>query len=263
MLPGDARDGVLSRITRRQIVQIGAGFDTTYFRLRQKVAAPLTYLEVDYAEVVDKKARVINAKPELARQMMVGSRGVYPCELIAEDGDPPGRGYNPGASPVALVQGRRRVQARRRGSADVNSLTDAVAPTWTPEVPTLIVSECCLSYLEPEHARRWAVVREGHVARRGRPRSCCTTRSTPDAFGRQMDERGGARSPLREYWGARRNRRIECGDAGLKTRVRRHERDVGLPDARASDVARVVRLEIFDEIEEWRLMQAHTAWRGG
>ena len=80
-LPGDAAHGALSRVMRRQIVQIGAGFDTTYFRLRQKASAPVRYVEVDYAEVVEKKAAIINSKPELADQMMVGRRGVYPCEL--------------------------------------------------------------------------------------------------------------------------------------------------------------------------------------
>jgi len=132
---------------RRQIVQIGAGFDTTYFRLRQKASAPVRYVEVDYAEVVEKKAAIINSKPELADQMMVGRRGVYPCELTMENGDvPPGRGLNPagpddGSSSRNLLEtspshayrddgGYRLVAADLR---DVESLTAVRVPTLGPD----------------------------------------------------------------------------------------------------------------------------------
>ena len=268
VLPGDARDGVLSRITRRQIVQIGAGFDTTYFRLRQKAAAPLTYLELDYAEVVDKKARVINAKPELAGQMMVGRRGVYPCELISEDGDiPPGRGYNPGGeSPSHSYRddgGYRLVAADLR---DVNSLNDAAAKHLDPEVPTLIISECCLAYLERHEAEavvRWCA--EVTSACEASAFVLYDPINPSDAFGRQMVMNVAARgSPLRGILGSvgeQTDRMSRCGfrSAGC---VDMNETWDYLTRRNSADVARVVRLEMFDEIEEWRLIQAHycVAW---
>jgi hypothetical protein len=50
---GDGDDGVGGGggIPQRQVVSIGAGFDTTYFRLRAEGRAPVRYLEIDYREI--------------------------------------------------------------------------------------------------------------------------------------------------------------------------------------------------------------------
>ena len=281
-LPGDAVHGALSRVMRRQIVQIGAGFDTTYFRLRQKASAPVRYVEVDYAEVVEKKAAIINSKPELADQMMVGRRGVYPCELTMENGDvPPGRGLNPagpddGSSSRNLLEtspshayrddgGYRLVAADLR---DVESLTASVSPHLDPTLPTLVISECCLVYLEADEAEavtKWAA----EVTKQCEASAFVLYDPIrpDDPFGRQMmmniESRG---SPLRGIEGAKDpdgqvNRMKRCGFA-----------DAGAVDMNGTwdyltrrdpvDVARITRLEMFDEIEEWRLIQAHycIAW---
>ena len=57
---------------QRQVVSIGAGFDTTYFRLRNEGRAPVRYIELDYREVMHKKAAAINGVEELRGLCVVG-----------------------------------------------------------------------------------------------------------------------------------------------------------------------------------------------
>ena len=71
--PGGASD--------RQIVSIGAGFDTTYFRLRAERRAPASFVEIDHEEIVRAKARVVSAAPEL-RELCEGARGNGACARV-------------------------------------------------------------------------------------------------------------------------------------------------------------------------------------
>ena len=77
--PGGASD--------RQIVSIGAGFDTTYFRLRAERRAPASFVEIDHEEIVRAKARVVSAAPEL-REL---------CEAACASADTATRRSRPGS----------------------------------------------------------------------------------------------------------------------------------------------------------------------
>jgi tRNA wybutosine-synthesizing protein 4 len=151
---------------------------------------------------------------------------------------------------------------------DVESLTASVSPHLDPTLPTLVISECCLVYLEADEAEavtKWAA----EVTKQCEASAFVLYDPIrpDDAFGRQMmmniESRG---SPLRGIEGAKDpdgqvNRMKRCGFA-----------DAGAVDMNGTwdyltrrdpvDVARITRLEMFDEIEEWRLIQAHycIAW---
>ena len=137
--PADA-----SKRARRQIVSLGAGFDTTWFRLRAEGREPSRYIEVDHAPVVAKKVAIVNEADDM-RALCVGGAGLAPLERLAE----------PESTARDEPRRRRRV-ARRRGGyrvvaadlRDVPSLDAAVrAAGFDPTLPTLVFSECCLAYL--------------------------------------------------------------------------------------------------------------------
>ncbi|GJV04119.1 leucine carboxyl methyltransferase 1 homolog isoform X1 [Tanacetum coccineum] len=50
---------------KKQILSLGAGFDTTYFQLQDEGKAPHLYVEVDFKEVTCKKATIIETSAQL------------------------------------------------------------------------------------------------------------------------------------------------------------------------------------------------------
>ncbi|KAK8630382.1 hypothetical protein V6N13_079178 [Hibiscus sabdariffa] len=51
--------------TKKQILSLGAGFDTTYFQLQDEGKAPYLYVELDFKEVTSKKASLIESCSQL------------------------------------------------------------------------------------------------------------------------------------------------------------------------------------------------------
>jgi O-methyltransferase involved in polyketide biosynthesis len=75
-----------------QIVSLGAGYDSTYFwirdlveddRLPKEVAGNLKYIEVDYQDVVDKKIKAIRASEKLVKH-------IWPDNIVNEGEIAPG-----------------------------------------------------------------------------------------------------------------------------------------------------------------------------
>lgn len=162
-LPGDGDDDAVGDggdEKKRQVVSIGAGFDTTFFRLRKEGRAPARYLEVDYREVMHKKAGVINAVEEL-RVLCEGGVGVAPLTNGKERADgataalddedaftSPSEAAAAAATVIGDAGGYRLVSADLR---DIPNLDAALASAgYDPGLPTLFLSECCLVYMEPE-----------------------------------------------------------------------------------------------------------------
>ncbi|KAI5428216.1 variant 2, Leucine carboxyl methyltransferase 1 [Lathyrus oleraceus] len=55
--------------TKMQILSLGAGFDTTYFQLKDEGKAPHLYVEVDFKEVTSKKAALIETCSQLKNKL--------------------------------------------------------------------------------------------------------------------------------------------------------------------------------------------------
>ncbi|KAG0456931.1 hypothetical protein HPP92_022088 [Vanilla planifolia] len=51
--------------SKKQILSLGAGFDTIYFQLVEEGIAPYLYVELDFLEVTSKKASVIDQHKQL------------------------------------------------------------------------------------------------------------------------------------------------------------------------------------------------------
>jgi hypothetical protein len=82
---------------RCQVVSLGAGMDSTFFRLYADGAAPTTYFEVDFPEVTARKAAIIRRQPLL--QKCVAGRPVAKDECVSLDAVPPpsGGGFSGGS----------------------------------------------------------------------------------------------------------------------------------------------------------------------
>lgn len=260
----DERRGRRGSTGERQIVSLGAGSDTSYFRLRSEGRAPARYVEVDFPEVMRRKAGVVNAVDEL-RALCVGGDGVAPVPGTASDAPAVG-GEERAAVVLGDGGGYRLVSADLR---DVSALDAAVrASGFDPALPTLFVAECCLVYVPPTEAA--AVLSWAAAVASEAPASCVVLYDPigpDDPFGRQMLINLEARGcPLIGIDGApdleaQRRRLRACGwEASGASDM--NGVYAALSRAAPAEVRRAERLEMLDELEEWRLIQGHycVAW---
>ncbi|KZV49057.1 leucine carboxyl methyltransferase [Dorcoceras hygrometricum] len=124
--------------SRKQILSLGAGFDTTFFQLQDEGKAPYLFVELDFKEVTSKKAALIENSVQLRNK-------VGEAVTISQDkGEVLGNHYK--LLPVDL----REIQK----FDDIISLANI-----DPSLPTFIIAECVLIYIDPESSRaivRWA-----------------------------------------------------------------------------------------------------------
>ena len=239
---------------RKQIISLGAGSDTRYFRLSKYRPADVLYHELDFSENTEKKVGMIRRSP--SAQALLGDSDTVTwtnSEIHAAD-------YHLHAIDLRMLN-------------DDTSLSDHTIAGIDPELPTLLLSECCLTYLKPEAAD--AVVK--HFAFRSlKP-------STPlglalyepinpfDSFGKVMvsnlASRGIVLQTLHKY-------------SSLEAQVARLQAAGLTSGQRAVDVdfllqhwfddkekTRVSQVEMLDEVEELKLLTKHYCvawgWRDG
>ena len=222
-----------------QIVSLGAGLDTCFWQLEAAGTAPRLYVEIDQLTVVSRKCGLIKTKPALLHALRPDGAQCVGLDGVREGG----HGY-------------------RLLAADLNSVTQVEAALnlagWRPDAPTLLIAECVLVYMRPEASRSllsWFGSR------------CPTAMMVAfemcgpdDPFGRTMldnlrrrgcpllglssvpDVRAQEARCLESGWG-------RCQAVEM---LRYFERIVG-----EAERARVCKLGLLDELEEWRLLMAH------
>ncbi|KAG4132571.1 hypothetical protein ERO13_D08G040100v2 [Gossypium hirsutum] len=118
--------------TRRQILSLGAGFDTTYFQLQDEGKAPYLYVELDFKEVTSKKASLIESYSQLRDK--IGAT----ASISRENGEVLSDHYK-----LLAVDLR-----------DIQKLDDVISlANMDPSLPTFIIAECVLIYLDPDSSR--------------------------------------------------------------------------------------------------------------
>lgn len=135
-------DAFLRKTERRcQVINLGAGLDTTFWRLKEENLLPQKFFEVDFPTVVARKIHYIKTKPPLFKPIIdvhsTDSLLLEPhlldsdryCIVGADLRDTPG-----------LDEKLKRLQL-------------------DPDLPTLLLSECVLVYMTPSQSSnlvRWA-----------------------------------------------------------------------------------------------------------
>ncbi|KAJ6675652.1 LEUCINE CARBOXYL METHYLTRANSFERASE [Salix viminalis] len=118
--------------TKKQILSFGAGFDTMYFQLQDEGKAPFLYVELDFKEVTSKKAAIIETSSQL-REKLGATASISP-----ENGE-------------VLSDHYKLLSVDLR---DTQKLDDIIALAGlNPSLPTFIIAECVLIYLDPESTR--------------------------------------------------------------------------------------------------------------
>ncbi|KAJ3331960.1 hypothetical protein HDU76_001688 [Blyttiomyces sp. JEL0837] len=223
---------------KKQIVALGAGSDTRFFLLKNENLAPCKYFEIDFPEITAKKARSISkakALTNLIGEYKIGGGGT---ELHSSQ-------YN-------LIGGDLR-----KWETDIVPKLKSLG--FSESLPTMYISECVLVYLPPESSK--SILTWCANATRSSFFLTYEQIHPDDAFGKVMIENlklrniylpGLESTPTLD---SHKSRYVECGFNGgtgaidildFYDRVLDHEeRD------------RVAKLEIFDEVEEWRMFGKH------
>lgn len=223
---------------KKQILSLGAGFDTTFFQLVVEGRAPHKFVELDFLEVTKKKTMLIASK-----EVLLSKLGP---EKPAID---PGKGE--------IVSGHYSLLP-----CDLRSLKDLddafTKAGLDAKLPTLIFAECVLIYMNPAASRKvvkWCADKFETAA------FVIYEQIHPDdPFGQQMLKNLESRGcPL-----------LGLHDTPTLESKERRFTDLGWQRALALDMdaiyhqqldpidrGRIERLEIFDEFEEWNIMQAH------
>ncbi|TKA23624.1 hypothetical protein B0A50_07458 [Salinomyces thailandicus] len=229
---------------KKQIVSLGAGSDTRFFRLagqKPEKHRHLVYHELDFEQNVAQKRTFLRQSPQLEQAIRTAEKADMYYYLHALD------------------------------LRDLTNKSPPPIPNLDPELPTLLLSECCLCYLPPETAT--SVLQYFTMNLKAALGLVLYEPIRPfDAFGKTMvsnlASRGIHLQTLKRYSSleAQRQRfRLAGLDSGQGARdvqqlyqdetwVAREERE------------RIERLEWLDEVEEWHLLASHYCvawgWRG-
>ncbi|KAK5117208.1 hypothetical protein LTR85_008976 [Meristemomyces frigidus] len=226
---------------RKQIVSLGAGSDTRFWRFSSEDASA-SFAEVNYHEL-DFEANV-NQKRASTRQSSSLSE-------ITQKAEKKGWRYHLHA-------------------LDLRTLTNKSPPPipgLDPELPTLMLSECCLCYLPPDTAA--SVLQYFTMNLKGPLALALYEPIRPfDAFGKTMvsnlASRGIHLQTLKRYGSleAQRQRLRLAGfgeGQGARDVSQLYESGEWVSPAERE---RVEKLEWLDEVEEWKLLASHycVAW---
>uniref|UniRef100_A0A1J3IDI5 Leucine carboxyl methyltransferase 1 homolog n=1 Tax=Noccaea caerulescens TaxID=107243 RepID=A0A1J3IDI5_NOCCA len=222
---------------KKQIVSLGAGFDTTFFQLLDEGKGPILYVELDFKEVTSKKAAVIENSSQLRDKLGPSA------SISVENGQVLSDHYK--LLPVDL--------------RDIPKLRDVISfAEMDPSLPTFIIAECVLIYLDPDSSR--AIVNWASKTFSTAVFFLYEQIHPDDAFGQQMirnlETRGCALLSIDASPTLLAKERLFL-DNGWQRAVAWDMLKVYGSFVDTQDKRRIERLELFDEFEEWHMMQEH------
>ncbi|KAG5755490.1 hypothetical protein H9Q69_001595 [Fusarium xylarioides] len=236
----------------KQVVSLGAGTDTRPFRLFFSESRPgLVYHELDFEVVTSKKLRTVQATPKLrnilkdATQLTEHSWSANPtgCEYYCHGQDL--RGFSQSKTP--------------KEEDETEPTTKEISlPGLRTDIPTLLLSECCLCYLTATEASDVLNFFSSRIPNLG------TIIYEPirpdDAFGKMMVSNLAARRiqmPTLQMYQTPEDQRARMSKAGFEKVYHMTIEDIWQNWVSADEKRRVDSLEGLDEVEEWKLLAAH------
>lgn len=225
---------------RAQVVNLGAGLDTLFFWTNDNWKN-LTFFEVDFPEVIVRKTSIICRHKEL------WSKLTDKLENLETNS-----GYQVVSDKLKMIPvDMRRIQ-EMQAALEKHGLEN--------NVPTIFVAECVLVYMQPSESDnliRWASAAVPHSL----STMLVYEQINPsDAFGRTMvanlEARGCPLLSLSHYPTISSQKR-RYTSLGWDRCCINDMIDIYDNQLTVSERLRIQSLEIFDEIEEWQLIQAH------
>ena len=215
-----------------QIVNLGAGLDSLSFwilttaALSAHMQQKITIFEVDHAEIVSRKSQIIARTPQLA---------------------------------AALGDRKDRLRLIGADLRDVENLKSSLcAAGMDANAPTLFIAECVLIYMHAEHSDKLLKWTSEAVHNQFSAVAVYEQTNPHDAFGKVMVKTLAEREcPLLGIFAypsleLQFDRFVKAGYDEVDVR---NLNDIF--DHCTEDVERIKKIEMFDEFEEWRLMQSH------
>ncbi|QDZ22249.1 leucine carboxyl methyltransferase [Chloropicon primus] len=225
-----------------QIVSLGSGWDTNFFRLREAKAEPKLYIELDHKEVTCSKCRSVKKSPALCG-LLAGEDQSGEAKVDVESGTISSAKY-------ALLPSDLRDPAKVKASLDVAQADY--------EAPTFILLECVLAYLDGDATRNLLSLLANTFER------CCVLIydmiGPDDPFGQQLiynvESRGCPLPGIRSFPAKESHAKLleECGFTcgGVHDMLEVYGKYVNQDERKRTE-----RIEFLDELEEWHLIMAH------
>ncbi len=241
----------------KQVVSLGAGSDTRFFRLASagRPSTSLLYHELDFPTNTAQKIAAIQRQPSLMSAIRSSLPEGADITISADGTSLTSATYN--LHPLDL---RTLYESASSKSLQITSLSSTA--------PTLIISECCLCYLSPSAAD--SVLSTFTTSLIPAPTPLALVIYEPirpdDAFGRVMianlAARGIVLQTLKKFSSLSRQRerlRMSGFTSGQDAADVDFIMEKWVSDA---EKERVATLEMLDEVEEWRLLAQHycVAW---
>ncbi|KAH6631978.1 S-adenosyl-L-methionine-dependent methyltransferase [Chaetomium tenue] len=251
----------------RQIVSLGAGTDTRCLRLFASAQhhRNIVYHEIDFPATMVRKQALISSTP-LLRTLLSTPEPLSPTAWHSHSLTPPNNQNNNSNN-----NNNNKNNTLTLHGLDLRTLTPSTPPlpNLLPAAPTLLLSECCLCYLPPQHASAALSHFSTHL-----PHLALVLYEPilpHDAFGKTMASNLAARGigmPTLEAYPTPADQERRLREAGF-AEVRSRSVDgiwegwVGEGEKERVDLVEGG----LDEVEEWRLLAGHYivawGWRGG
>jgi tRNA wybutosine-synthesizing protein 4 len=233
-----------------QIVNLGCGFDTIYFWLRDNPARwrdDLVYFDVDFPEILSRKLSAITKRQNLWPLLDAEKKEDFVSPEMGSCG-----------THELRTRHCRFVSVDMRFQSELESAMSRA--DFRNDVPTIFLSECVLVYMQASHGD--AIIKWAASAVQNAPSAMVVYEQTnpSDRFGKVMVEnlmqRGCPLLSIFDYpsLDAQQNRYRENGWEHFLIRDMKEMYEKHLDQV---DVARVQKLEFLDELEEWNLIQQH------
>ncbi|KAM0431953.1 hypothetical protein ACHAPT_005208 [Fusarium lateritium] len=240
----------------KQIVSLGAGTDTRPFRLFASKSRPgLVYHEIDFEVVASRKLRTVQATPPL-RNILTNISNDTKSTWSSRPTS--GGEYYCHGQDLRNLAPSKAPDADDDSSSQSQDKSEITLPGLRNDIPTLLLSECCLCYLSATQASNVISFFSSRIP------SLATVIYEPthpdDAFGRMMVSNLAARRiqmPTLDKYPTPEAQRTRMSEAGFETV--HHMTIEGIWETWVSpeEKERVDSLEGLDEVEEWKLLAAH------